>query len=210
MVAEQNAAAEMLKQRVPGTLIMWHPVISSPRLILNQNGFLSGTDSEEEMRPRTLAEAEAVNPNEPRDSNHRIRQFLDENAALFGHSSEILSAARISREYVTAHNGLRTVVWEQQLDGIPVFEAVLYGHIGKNGELVNLSSQFLPALAAAADAGVPERQRIAGEPVDFRAAGRSPGGSEYWRNTERGRSGIGRFSEWNCEVAETPSRSVEG
>src|SRR5206468_10364898 len=91
------------------------------------------------------------------DPNHRIKQFLDENAALFGHSAEALSAARVSREFTTAHNGMRTVVWEQQQDGIPVFEAILYGHLARNGELVSLCSQFLPALAAAADTGVPNR-----------------------------------------------------
>jgi hypothetical protein len=163
-VAEQNAAADVLKQRISGARIAWDPLILSPRLIFNENGFLTGPDSEEELRPKTIMEAAAVN-NETRDPNRRIKEFLDVNAALFGHSSEILSVARLSREYVTAHNGLRTVVWEQYLDGIPVFEAMLYGHIAKNGELVSVSSLFLPGLAAAADAGTPERQRVQETPT---------------------------------------------
>jgi hypothetical protein len=142
MGAAQNAAASVLKHRIPGVRITWDPIISSPRFIANDTGYLSGPETREEVHPRTLATIGAMNPNQPRDPYGRIKDFLDANAALFGHGSDILAAARVSREYVTEHNGLRTVVWEQQLDGIPVFKAVLYGHITKNGELVSLSSQF--------------------------------------------------------------------
>jgi hypothetical protein len=36
------------------------------------------------------------------------------------------------------------VVWEQQVDGIPVFEGVFMAHTTKRGELVSLASQFVP------------------------------------------------------------------
>src|SRR5262249_244981 len=62
------------------------------------------------------------------------------------------------------HNGLRTVVWQQQLDGIPVFESVLIGNTTKRGELVSLSSQFLPNLAGLADVGTPDRVEIQAAP----------------------------------------------
>lgn len=57
--------------------------------------------------------------------------------------------ARIKDDFVTPHNGMRSVVWEQQLDGIPVFEGLLIGHVTVRGELVNLSSHFLPNVTAA-------------------------------------------------------------
>ena len=38
---------------------------------------------------------------------------------------QALDQARIKRDFVGAHNGLMTVVWEQEVEGIPVFEGVL-------------------------------------------------------------------------------------
>jgi len=152
---QQAAASDRLKQRNPGIRVDWNDLFASPRFILNEIGFLSGPDGEEEnlipgARPDPLAG----------DPHRAVKRFLNENSGLFGFDAAILPGARVSREFITTHNGLRTVVWEQQLDGIPVFEAVLYGHIGKNEELVSLCSQFLPALAQAADAGVPNRQFV--------------------------------------------------
>jgi len=38
---------------------------------------------------------------------------------------------------------MRTVVWEQQVDEIPVFEAIFISHTTSKGELVNIASQFI-------------------------------------------------------------------
>ena len=54
---------------------------------------------------------------------------------------------------VSAHNGLRTVVWEQQVEGIPVFEGVLISHTTRDGALVNLSSRFVRDAAQAVSRG---------------------------------------------------------
>ncbi len=153
--AQQLGATDSLKQGNPGIRIDWDELLASPRFLINELGFLSGPDGAEEQlipgaRPDPLAG----------DAHRAVKRFLNENSGLFGFDAAILSGARISREFTTAHNGLRTVVWEQELDGIRVFEAALYGHIAKNGELVSLSSQFLPALAQAADTGVPNRQFV--------------------------------------------------
>jgi hypothetical protein len=51
------------------------------------------------------------------------------------------------------------------LDGIPVAEAVLYGHVTLKGELVCLGSQFLPNVERAADAGVANRAAIERDPA---------------------------------------------
>ena len=70
----------------------------------------------------------------------------------------------VKRDYITAHNGLRTVVWEQQLDGIAVFEAVLISHTTGRGELVSLSSQFVQDASSAADKGHRNKARKRDEP----------------------------------------------
>ena len=101
----------------------------------------------------------------PASDPHRpIKAFLNEHAQLFGHGAEALDNARVKRDYVTPHNGLRTVVWEQQLDGIPVFRSMLMGHVTKRGELVSIASQFLPDLAQGADAGTPDRAAVQSAP----------------------------------------------
>jgi hypothetical protein len=49
------------------------------------------------------------------------------------------------------------VVWQQQVDGIPVFESVLVANTTAAGELISLSSQFVPEPQRAADRGTPNR-----------------------------------------------------
>jgi hypothetical protein len=76
----------------------------------------------------------------------------------------VLNGARTLRDDVTAHSGLRTVIWEQQLDDIAVFEGKLIGHITKRGELVSLSSRFIPGPAEAANKGWPIAQPLVARP----------------------------------------------
>ncbi len=156
--ALRESALNRLQARIPGIKVDLDEVLASPKIVCNELGFLSGPASEEEiLNPRTVQTLLQAKTDDPHEN---IRRFLDENADLFGYNTAILDSARVSREYVTAHNSMRSVVWEQQLDGIPIFEAVLYGHITKNGELVSLCSQFVPNPAQAADAGVPNRASI--------------------------------------------------
>lgn len=152
----RKTAADELRARIPGLRIEVDEILAAPKLVFNAHGFLTGPDSEEALQPRTV-QSPAERQESP-DPYRKIKQFLNENAGMFGHGSETLNSARVSREFVTAHNGLKTIVWEQRLDGIPVFEGVLYGHLTAKGELVSLSSQFVPDTAAAANAGVPNRQ----------------------------------------------------
>ena len=49
-----------------------------------------------------------------------------------------MDAARIKREFTNAVSGLRTVVWEQQVDGVPLFDSVLISHTTKRGDLVKV------------------------------------------------------------------------
>ncbi len=157
---ERAAAATVLQNRIPGVQINVDDILASPNFIYSPQGFLSAPDNEEEALPPETLEMRAARKPAAKDPHRSIKRFLDQNNGLFGYNSTILSAARISREYVTDHNGMRTVVWDQSLDGIPVFEAVLYGHISKIGELISLSSQFVPDPPAAADQGVPNRLAV--------------------------------------------------
>ncbi len=149
-----------LQNRVPSLHIDFDPIRGAPRRILSPTAFLSGAGGTGgAITPRS---AGARPPNDP---HAPIAAFLNEHSALFGHGAEILSSSRLIRDYLTAHNGLRTVVREQHLDQIPVYEALLAGHISQRGELVNLSSQFMSNLEQAADAGTPNRALLEAAPL---------------------------------------------
>ena len=89
------------------------------------------------------------------DPNRVAKSFVNEHAALFGHDASALERAAVKRDYVAAHNGMRTTVWHQEHEGIEVFEAVFLAHTTKDGELVNVASQFVPDAAQAAGNGDP-------------------------------------------------------
>ncbi len=79
---------------------------------------------------------------------------------MFGHGPEVLTNATIAREFAGDRSGMRTVVWQQQLDGIPVFDGVLVGHITRSGELVNISSGFLPEIEHASGLDAAARTQL--------------------------------------------------
>lgn len=155
---ERQAAAE-LKARVPGVKIERDKILGVPRLISAQRGFLSGVNGK--GRAVNSAHADALPANDPHRS---IKAFVNEHSALFGHNAQALASARLTRDYVTEHNGLRTVVWQQTLDDVPVFEGVFMGHVTRNGELVSISSRFIPDADKAATAGLPNRKAALSKP----------------------------------------------
>jgi Zn-dependent metalloprotease/subtilisin-like proprotein convertase family protein len=139
---EQHAAGTALKRQMPDVLIRLDSLLGTPKSISRRRGFLTGPD-----------EAAAGDPHRP------LRNFLNQHATLFGHGAEALDRARIRRDYVTKHNGMRTVIWQQELDGIPIYQSLLKAHISGKGELITVSSLFVPDPAKAALAGSPNRSR---------------------------------------------------
>ena len=134
----QRQAVNELKARVPELEVTHSKLLRAPDFFSSRAGFLTGPDAAGlGVLPATAQAIPAADP-------HRaVKAFLNEHAALFGYDASALADARVTRDYVTAHNGLRTVVWQQQLNGIPVFEAITMGHITRNGELVNLYTHFV-------------------------------------------------------------------
>src|SRR5690606_4274851 len=68
------------------------------------------------------------------------------------------------RDFVTPHNGLRTVVWQQHFNDIPVFGGLLISHTTRREELVRISSGFLPDVAQAAQNSVRNQLELDGRP----------------------------------------------
>ena len=151
---DKKAALDRLKKNIPAVEVDHDPILGSPKFVHSPKGFLSGPNGEGKGISNTAARGVPAN-----DRHHAVKAFLNDHAGLFGHGAEAVNKARVKREHVDAHNGLRTIVWQQEVDGIPVFEGILKGHITKNGELVNLASQFVPDPEKAADKGTPKAVR---------------------------------------------------
>src|SRR6185503_11713250 len=163
---ERAGAAARLQERVPGVKIDVDHIIKSPKFIADPHGFLSGPNGQGNGISPQSAQAFAAN-----DPHRAVKAFLNEHSQLFGHGAEVLNGARVKREFVTEHNGLKTTIWEQQLDGVKVFDSVLIGHVTSRGELINISSRFLPDVAKSAQAGVANRKVVqAAPPISARQA----------------------------------------
>ena len=158
-LAERAPAVGTLKARVPSLQVYFDEHTATPKWIVAGSGFLSGPGASGlAISPQTAA---LYGTN---DTYRATKAFIQEHQGLFGFGPEILSSAQVTEDAITAHNGMRTVVWEQALDGIPIFEALLISHTTKREELVNLSSQFIPNPAQAADSGTPNRAAVIQSP----------------------------------------------
>jgi hypothetical protein len=144
----QVQARQELRSRVQGLEVAFDPLLGTHRWIGSPHGFLSGPNGQ----GRAIA-PETIRRQAPADPYRIVKAFLDEHHALFDHGPDVLETGRIKREFITPHSGLRTVVWEQQLDGIPIFQSVLIVHLTKKGELVSFSSRFLSDPDRAAQVG---------------------------------------------------------
>ena len=157
--ATRMKALESLQNQIPQVRVAEDAILGSARFISASRGFLTGPSGS----GKAVTEV-SLKPFSSEDPHRVIKAFINEHADLLGHDAGVLTSARIQRDYVTEHNGLRTVVWQQMQDGIPVFESLLVGHITRQGELVNISDLFVPDVTKAAMAGTPNREALLKSP----------------------------------------------
>jgi hypothetical protein len=145
---EQRLAVAQLQARLPRAQVEFDPLTGGLKSIWAGGAFLSGSNGLGGAIPAATASRFAGG-----DPHRATKAFLQEYRNLLRHGPEVLDRARVKQQFVTPHNGLRTVIWQQEVAGIPVFEAVLISHSSRRGELVNLSDQFLPDAPAAVERG---------------------------------------------------------
>lgn len=149
--AAHEAGVQRLRSHITDLRVGLDVSQPRPSFVSRRNGFLTGPNGDGATISRAMLNS--VSPNDP----HRVtKAFLNEYPDIFGHAASGLTNAVIKRDAVGRHNGLRSTVWEQQLDGIPIFEAVVQSHVTKRGELVNLTSRFVADPAKAAGARKPK------------------------------------------------------
>lgn len=137
----RRLAVAQLKVRIPELRVEFDRITGTVRWIHNPNGAVakatsSGADRSDEFLPGVM------------------ESFLDKNAVVFGHGSDLLRQARVVIDHTSTQGG-RTMVWEQDFEGIPVFEGRLAAHVTSNGDLISVSSYVQPHPSEAAGAGVP-------------------------------------------------------
>ena len=157
--AESRAAVTALRARMPGLTVDADPITGGPRLVQSPRGFLTGPGGEGAAVAGAAARAVPAG-----DDLRAVKTFLAEHRAIFGHGPEALETAVKGRDFTDTHNGLRTVIWKQAVDGIPVFEALLKAHVTARGELVNIGSGWVRDAVAAANAGTRNRATAVAAP----------------------------------------------
>jgi hypothetical protein len=150
--AAHRDAVIHLQTQVADAQVEFDEILGTPKWVRSERGVLSGPNGRGRGVP-----TRAAAPFLASDPYRAAKGFLREHRALFGHGPEVLAGATIQREFVTPHSGMKTVVWEQRLDDIPIFDGLLVAHATRNDELVSLSSRFHPSPAQGARTGGRER-----------------------------------------------------
>src|SRR5262245_2853887 len=157
--ADRTEAVAELQRRLPTVSVTFDELVGAPKFVAARDGFLTGLEG----RGRGVPDAGVAGVRGD-DPDRAIKAFLAEHRALFRHGPEALERARVQRQFVTAHNGMRTVVWQQEVQGIAVFEALLVAHTTSRGELVNVASQFMADPEQAAMTNAPQRTAKVAQP----------------------------------------------
>ena len=130
----QKLDAENLRRELRGIRINFDPITGTAIVQSSPDSFLTGPDGIGGANPGSLHVQLGPDP------YRAAKAFLMTHQALFGHGSEILKGSRLVRDDVSQPNGLRTVVFQQQIDGIKVFEGLITAHMTREGKLINLFS----------------------------------------------------------------------
>lgn len=147
--AKHQAVIAALQRQIPGVTVQFDPITGAPSHVMAPGRFLAP------------AKADSLDAHAP------VLDFVDRNSGLFGHDASALAAgsSRITREDVSAHNGMRTVVWQQELDGIPLFQTIFKANLTKKGELISVGSHFMKDPAAASGRNAAERAALIAQPT---------------------------------------------
>jgi len=69
-----------------------------------------------------------------------LRNVVASLAERLGLEDQDLASLTLLRDYVTRSNGIRTVAFAQNVDGVPVFDAAVTVHLDGSGEIVRITS----------------------------------------------------------------------
>jgi uncharacterized protein (TIGR03437 family) len=114
-----------LQREHAGVQLRWSSLTGAPSRIFSLTDSLSEPGSED---------AEAL-----------ARRFLRDNDDLFNLSADG-NELRVARRYVTDHNGVTHLTFQQQLDGLEIFESEMTIHLDRQGAVIAATGELMPAV----------------------------------------------------------------
>ncbi|MBS0197770.1 MAG: M36 family metallopeptidase [Planctomycetes bacterium] len=133
-----------LRASVDSVQIDDDPCFGTPRFVRSTSAFLTAADP-------AAAPAEVV------------AKFIRAYPALFEIDAAEIPNARKTRDFVTEHNGVAHLTFQQLIDGIDLFDAGIKANVARDGRLLNISSTMLPRPAkgfSVADAKLTDLEAI--------------------------------------------------
>ncbi len=121
------AAVTTLQQRVAGVRVDDHEFFETPQFVASTRDFLT--------LPRAAGSWSATGV---------TRDFVTTYSTLFEIAPGELDAARIDRDYVSTHNGVTHLIFQQQIGGIDLFGCEVRSNVTRDGRLINISSTMIP------------------------------------------------------------------
>jgi outer membrane protein assembly factor BamB len=166
-VAAETLALRPTKAATPDVKIDYDRRLGTAGFVRSERGLLSAPEPNPDRWPSLPSGAAPPRKVDKSDPYRALRSYLAENSSLLGYGSQALAFARVKREFTTPHNRIRTVVWQQEVGGLEIFEATLTAQFGPGDSLISFSPRFLPDPALARRTEV---QRISAADALARAA----------------------------------------
>jgi hypothetical protein len=115
---------------LPSARAQWNTQWGEPASLISDTGYLTGPSH---------ASPEAI-----------ARGFLHDHARLFGLSASDLGNLVVAKQYLTQHNGVMQLTFQQRDQGRDVYGALVTFGIDKNGRILIVGSRLAPGAVTAA------------------------------------------------------------
>ncbi len=123
---QMQKAEEQLTKLVPRLKIKYHPILGGPSVVGVQGGHRYLTEHSNEDREQIL------------------RRFLSDHSALYGLTDDQIYQMKTIANYTNPAGNLSFVRLQQTIQGIPVFRGNLRAAFTQKGELIRITSEFVP------------------------------------------------------------------
>ncbi|WP_408009793.1 M36 family metallopeptidase [Pseudalkalibacillus sp. A8] len=127
-----DAADSLIEDAGAGTKIEWNSLFGTPSTIMKEKGYLKDGSNDE---------AETI-----------ARDWLKENAGLFGLSAQEIDSLKVIRDYAMKGTGLHPVTFQQTFDGIEsVYGGRIIVAVNKDGKILSVTSNASRSKSLAGD-----------------------------------------------------------
>src|SRR5262245_58905285 len=137
IVRSMSDAQQQLAARIPGLKVDFNDTVRAPEIVSVEGaGVLSSGDS-------TAREA-------------TLRGFLSENSAVYGVTQSQVAGFRKVSDYTNPAGNLSFVEFQQEVNGVPVFQGYVRGVFSRDGQLVRTTGLLAPGVRSASLSSEPD------------------------------------------------------